>query len=103
MINIDEIWNNTLDELSKLMQVVSFEVWVQKLEPVCVYQNKLVLCSPTKTAKKTVETRYSDVISEVLTAVNPQLEGVVFITDDQKDDYIKLQREKNAQSQEEGD
>ena len=80
-----------MDELSKLMQVVSFEVWVQKLEPVCVYQNKLVLCSPTKTAKKTVETRYSDVISEVLTAVNPQLEGVVFITDDQKDDYIKLQ------------
>lgn len=91
MINIDDIWKNTLDELSKLMTVVSFEVWVEKLEPVCIFQNQLVLCAPTKTAKRTVETKYGDVITEVLTAVNPQLTGSIFITEDQKEEFLKSQ------------
>ena len=91
MINIDNIWKDTLDELSKLMTVVSFEVWVEKLEPVCIFQNQLVLCAPTKTAKKTVETKYGDVITEVLSAVNPQITGSIFITEEQKDEYLKSQ------------
>ena len=91
MINIDDVWQNTLEELSKIMQVVSFEVWVEKLEPVCIYDNKLVLCSPTQTAKRTVENKYHEMIEEVLSAVNPQISGIIVITDEEKEDYIKNQ------------
>ena len=81
MININDIWQTTLDELSKLMQVVTFEVWIEKLEPVCIYDNKLVLCAPTVIAKRTIENKHQDTIDEVLTAVHPQISGTIIIND----------------------
>ena len=91
MININDIWKTTLDELSKLMQVVTFEVWIEKLEPVCVYDNKLVLSAPTVIAKRTIENKHQDTIDEVLVAVHPQLSGTIIINEDQKEEYLSMQ------------
>lgn len=91
MININDIWQTTLDELSKLMQVVTFEVWIEKLEPVCIYDNKLVLCAPTVIAKRTIENKHQDTIDEVLTAVHPQISGTIIINDNQKEEYLNMQ------------
>ena len=91
MININDIWKTTLDELSKLMQVVTFEVWIEKLEPVCFADGAIVLATISATAKKTIDSKYLDTIREVASAINPAIKDVVIITPDRKEEYLKNQ------------
>lgn len=54
MINIEEFWEDAKDELSKSIQAISYEVWIEKLEPVCFVDNAIVLSTISANAKRTM-------------------------------------------------
>lgn len=93
MINIEEFWEDAKNELSISIQAISYEVWIEKLEPVCFVDNAMVLCTISANAKRTIDTRYKDTIKEVLSSINSSITDVIIITPDKKDEYLNKQTE----------
>ena len=91
MINLEEFWNDCKDELSISIQAISYEVWIEKLEPVCFSDGAIVLATISATAKKTIDSKYLDAIREVASAINPSVKDVLIITADKKEEYLKNQ------------
>jgi len=91
MINIEEFWADAKDELSKSMQVLSYEVWVDSLEPLCFIENSLVLVTLTKLAKRTIEEKYLDSIKDVVSSLNHSIANVIIILPDEKEQYLNKQ------------
>lgn len=91
MINIEEFWEDAKDELSKSIQAISYEVWIEKLEPVCFVDNAIVLSTISANAKRTIDTRYKDTIKEVVSTLNSSITDVIITTPDKKDDFINKQ------------
>jgi chromosomal replication initiator protein len=91
MVNIESFWDDAKCELSKTMQAISYEVWVEKLEPVCFAEGALVLSTVSPTSKKTIDNRYRDSIRDVVSNLNPSITDVTIITADKKEEYIKKQ------------
>lgn len=84
MINIEEFWEDAKDELSKSIQAISYEVWIEKLEPVCFVDNAIVLSTISANAKRTIDTRYKDTIKEVVSSLNSSITDVIVTTPRQK-------------------
>lgn len=93
MINIEEFWQDAKNELSISMQTISYEVWIDKLEPVCFKDDAIVLCSSTANAKRTIDTRYRDTIKEIVSSLNSAISNVIIITPDKKTEYLNNQTE----------
>ncbi|MBO4380777.1 MAG: chromosomal replication initiator protein DnaA [Clostridia bacterium] len=91
MVNIEEFWSNCKDELSISIQAISYEVWIEKLEPICFVDGAIVLSTISATAKKTIDAKYLDTIREVASAINPAISDVIIITPDKKEEYLKNQ------------
>lgn len=91
MINIEEFWENAKNELSISMQAISYEVWIDKLKPVCFADNALVLATVSATSKRTIDNRYRDTIKDVVCRLNPSVTDVVITTPDNKKEYIDKQ------------
>ena len=88
MINIEEFWENAKDELSISIQAISYEVWIEKLEPVCFVDNAMVLSTISANAKRTIDTRYLDTIKEVVSSLNSAITDVIINAPDKKDEYL---------------
>lgn len=93
MINIEEFWEDAKNELSISIQAISYEVWIDKLEPVCFVDDTIVLCSISATAKRTIDSKYREKIKEVVAKLNPAICDVLIITPDKKEDYLSKQTE----------
>lgn len=87
MININSLWTETLQELSTKMLAVSYEVWIEKLKPLFIYNSQLVLVAPNPSAKKLVIKEYQDTINKALEKVNKTIKGAIIIIVDEKDNY----------------
>ena len=91
MINLEEFWDDVKNDLSISIQAISYEVWIEKLEPVCFADNAIVLATISANAKKTIDSRYRDTIKDVVSSHNPQIKDVVIITPDKKAEYLDKQ------------
>lgn len=89
MIVVSDIWAEALSILSGRLQAISFEVWIEKLEPLCFTQNRLILLANSQSSKKTIENKYLDTIKEAVTEVNALITDVIIITENQKEKYLK--------------
>lgn len=93
MINLEEFWKDCKEELSISIQAISYEVWIEKLEPICFVEGAMVLATISATAKKTIDSKYLDAIKEVASAINPSVKDVIIITEDKKKEYLDKQTE----------
>lgn len=91
MINIEEFWKDAKNELSISIQAISYEVWIEKLEPVCFVDNAIVLATISANAKRTIETRYLENIKEVVFALNSSITDVIITTLDKKEEFLNKQ------------
>lgn len=91
MINIEQFWDDAKNELSITIQAISYEVWIEKLQPVCFVDNAIVLCTVSATAKRTIDTKYLANIREVVAKLNPSIKDAIIITPDKKQEYISKQ------------
>lgn len=92
MIDIDEFWSDAKNELAISIQTISYEVWIDKLKPVCfVNDNTLVLCAISATAKRTIDARYLDKIREVISSINSSITDVIITTPEKKADFLNKQ------------
>lgn len=88
MINTTKIWNDALVDLSTSMLAISFEVWIEKLKPLCIFSSQLVLIAPNESAKKCVIKNYQEVIKNAIEKNNKTIKGAIIITEDEKEKYL---------------
>lgn len=93
MVGKEEFWSDAKNELSKIMQAISYEIWIDKLEPICFIGDTFVLCTISAMSKKTIDERHLDLITEVVNKLNPSVTKVEIITADKKEDYLARQTE----------
>ena len=91
MIGKEEFWDDVKNELSKTMQTISYEIWIEKLEPVCFVDSTFVLAANTVMAKKTIDRSYLDQIREVVNSLDSFVTDVEIIVKDQEGEYLEKQ------------
>ncbi len=85
MIDLQDIWQDTLSELLKnpSINAVAYSIWIENLKPVCLKKNALVLLAPSKNASDTVKKSFFCVINDSLKKARPTLSGVEIITNEE--------------------
>lgn len=92
MLDLNVFWADAKTQLSISIPAISYEVWIDKLEPVCVVGGAtLALLTISETSKRTIDARYLDRIRDVVNSINSSITDVVIITPDKKDEYLKRQ------------
>lgn len=93
MINIRSIWHDTLNNLSGEVTAVSYSLWFEPLEPLCVKDNVLILLAPSLHAKQTVLKNYKPTVCRALKNTGSTFIDIDVITEEEKSFYS---REMNA-------
>ena len=91
MIGKEEFWDDVKNELSKTMQTISFDMWIEPLEPVCFVEGTFVLAAKTAISKKTIERSYLDQIKDVVNSLDSFVTDVEIIVKEQEGEYLKKQ------------
>ena len=91
MIGKEEFWDDIKNELSKTMQTISYDMWIEPLEPVCFVDGTFVLAAKTAISKKTIERSYLDQIREVASSLDSFVTDVEIIVKEQEGEYLKKQ------------
>ncbi len=83
MIDLQEIWQDTLSELLKepSINAVAYSIWIEKLSPICLKNNVLVLLAPSSNAADTVRKSYAPTIKKSLLKTKPSLSDIEVITE----------------------
>ena len=93
MINVEDFWSDCKDALSTSFQTIVYEVWIEKLKPVCFVDNNFVLSTIAMQAKRTIESKYLDRIKDIVVSKNSSISDVIIILESQVNEYLEKQTE----------
>lgn len=79
MENIDDLWDQTLQQLQKKVSKPSFETWLKSTKAYSLKKNDLTITAPNEFARDWLESHYSELISETLYHVTGEELDVRFI------------------------
>ena len=84
------IWNKILEEISKKVTSVSYDMWFSKLEPLEISYGKIILVTPLKSVQKTLkEPEYkNNIMAAIKTIDSPMVNDFIIITEDEKETYL---------------
>ena len=89
MQELKDIWNLVLNLIEKEVTAVSFDLWIKTLEPLEIKRDKLVLLSPSTTAKTQLLKNHSLVLKTCIAEVMTNVEGFEIVDPSEKDAYNK--------------
>ncbi len=89
MVDIQNIWEETLNKLSSRLNAIALSLWINKLSPYSVKDKYLILIAPTEHAKTTIINSYADDLNECIKALYPSLEGAKIVFGDEVQDYME--------------
>ena len=84
------IWKQILEEISKKVSAVSYDMWFSKLEPLDISFGKIILVTSLNSVKETLsKTTYKDNIMKSIKAIdNPMVTDFTIINEEEKDAYL---------------
>ena len=78
-VNLNKVWQNALEEISKNVSIISFDVWIKTLEVVDLKGNTLVLATTSSSGKQTLTKNYKDIIVSCVNKVHSTIIDVEFV------------------------
>ena len=81
------VWEQMLSLLETSMDILSFDVWIKPIEPLDIFDGKLVLVAASDWGKNEINVRYLPLIRAALNRVNSLFTDVEIISKDQKEKY----------------
>jgi len=100
--NLPQIWEKTLDIIKNELTVVSFNTWINTIEPISLQDDVIVLGTPNDFIKNILKTRYITLISNALKQVTSkqyQIE-IIMPTDENFNPAGKKNKTNNGSSAE---
>lgn len=91
MIDLQDVWQETLAELLKepSINAVAYSIWIEKLSPVCIKDDILILLAPSQNANETVRKSFSTLIKKCVNKVKPTLSDIEIITENELGPFIE--------------
>lgn len=98
-INLNSLLQNILDEISKSVSAISFDVWFQSLELEQIKDNVLIFSTPTKSSQKKLMSSFKSTILDASKKYYNQAEGIEIIVQDleEQEEPVKKEQEKPAE------
>ena len=94
MIKLDQIWNNILIEASsKVPSALAYDLYINSLQPVGLYRDRLILLAETRAQKNIVENHYKDILKKCTNAVFPSIIDVEIIIEQDLEHVANVQKE----------
>lgn len=90
-IDINVLWQNAMDEISKNISIFSFDVWIKSLEVVDIRGNTIVLSTSTKDTKSRLMKNYKDIIIAGCNKVYSAITNLEIVVKD--DEYVEEKKE----------
>ena len=85
---LEFLWEQILSELETVTNLASYEVWLKTLEPLEIFENTLILATPTKMSQDILNTKYLSHIEEALSKINPRLSTIKIMTIEESKEYV---------------
>ena len=83
MLKISQIWKNILLETEAKTTTLAYDLYINTLEPVGIYHDRLILLAETRALKNIVNNNYKEVIRRSTNAVFPSIVDIEIITEDE--------------------
>ena len=87
---VSVLWERTKKVLKNEMTDVSFNSWIEPLEPLCVSEDSLVLLTENDISKKTLNNLYSTSVASAVNKANGTSLTVTFASPAEREEYIPL-------------
>ena len=68
MLKINQIWNNILLETEAKVSTLQYDLYINQLQPVGIYHDRLILLAETRALKNIVDNNYKEIIKNALTS-----------------------------------
>ncbi len=92
MIKLDQIWNNILIEASsKVPGALAYDLYINSLQPVGIYRDRLILLAETRAHKNIVENHYKDILKKCTNSVFPSIIDVEIIVEEDLEHVANVQ------------
>ncbi len=82
MLKLNQIWNNILLETESKVSTLAYDLYINALQPVGVYKDRLILLAETRALKNLVNNNYKEIIKKSTNVVFPSIIDIEIITED---------------------
>ena len=89
MNNFLSKWNDVLRDMQKLVSVVSYELYVETLEPIKVDNNKFVVLASTSTNKRRLLELHKDKILNVIKNYFDGVDEIIVLEPSEKEAFLE--------------
>lgn len=93
MLKLDQIWTNILLEVEAKVQTLIYDLYINTLQPVGIYRDRLILLAETRAVKNIVENNYKDILKVCTNSVFPSILDVEIITEKDLPNIGNVQKE----------
>ena len=81
MLKLNQIWNNILLEAEAKVQTLVYDLYINTLQPVGLYHDRLILLAETRAVKNIVDNNYKDILRSCTNVVFPSIVDIEIITE----------------------
>ena len=92
------VWEKSLAALQEQMTPISYNTWITPIQPICIKDNTLVLQAENETAKNTLRSLYTQMVTDAVNRANGSGYLVRFIDESERGDYPDPNASKAAYS-----
>lgn len=93
MLKLDQIWTNILLEAEAKVQTLIYDLYINTLQPVGIYHDRLILLAETRAVKNIVDNNYKDILRVCTNNVFPSILDVEIITEKDLPNVGNVQKE----------
>ena len=93
MLKLDQIWTNILLEAEAKVQTLIYDLYINTLQPVGIYRDRLILLAETRAVKNIVDNNYKDILKVCTNSVFPSILDVEIITEKDLPNVGNVQKE----------
>ena len=83
MLKISQIWKNILLEAEAKTTTLAYDLYINTLEPVGIYHDRLILLAGSRALKNIVNNNYKDVLRRSTNVVFPSIVDIEIITEEE--------------------
>lgn len=93
MLKLDQIWTNILLEAEAKVQTLVYDLYINTLQPVGIYHDRLILLAETRAVRNIVDNNYKDILRSCTTDVFPSIVDLEIITENDLPNVGKVEKE----------
>ncbi|MDD6044179.1 MAG: chromosomal replication initiator protein DnaA [Clostridia bacterium] len=98
-MDLQQLWENAQPIIKKSMTAMSYQLWIEGLEPLCVLNDALVFTYTGDMALDTLRNLYTAPVTSAIAETTGAAYRIVFVTSNERDKYLKLKEEESRREE----